>query len=109
MAAIGEPPSFQMSSRRSAGRLCVSLAGDIGSRERDLVTGAIDEGEPPTELMIDLREVGFMGSAGLAILIHACHRVGHGDGRVMLVDPAVRVVRLLEACGIADHFNLRYT
>jgi anti-sigma B factor antagonist len=85
----------------------ISLAGEI-----DLATApdaerriAAAEKVEPSELVIDLREVTFMDSSGLRVLLAAHHRAGENSRDFALVSgPAV--ARLLEMTGLTGRIRL---
>ena len=63
------------------------------------------EGENPTRIVIDLSELSFMDSTGLALIIRA-RQAAETHGRELRLRRASRqVLRLFEVAGIADHFT----
>ena len=74
--------------------------------ERDTVIDALDEGDTPTGIVIEMSRVGFLGSAGLSALIHACRLLQPGDSRVVLLDPSRAVISLLDTCGLTHLFAI---
>jgi anti-anti-sigma factor len=90
--------------RRDTDRVDVMLTGDL-----DLGTGhqlaaqlATIESERPATIAIDLRDTGFVDSAGLAQLIDATKRARAQNRRVVLVTGSVAIDRLLTVSG-AEH------
>jgi anti-anti-sigma factor len=62
---------------------------------------------PPTELLvIDLREVEFMDSTGLSIIVKAHQRFADAGHRLALVRGAPQVQRLLDLTGVAERLPL---
>lgn len=55
---------------------------------------------------IDLRECTFMDSSGLAWLIDTKRAAHAQHGSVVLVAPSHPVKRLLEVCGLIEHFSI---
>ncbi len=100
---------FELRAERAGdgGRMLVWLAGDIDEAERDLIVAELESGETPREIHIEMSQVGFMGSAGLSALIHACRQLEPVDQKVVLVDPSASVVTLLDTCGITPQFILQ--
>ncbi len=50
--------------------------------------------------------VTFVGSPGLSALIYASRHVEQSNEKVVLVDPAPIVVKLLDLCGLTSHFEI---
>jgi anti-anti-sigma factor len=61
----------------------------------------------PVELVVlDLRELEFMDSTGLSILVKANHRAVDEGRRFGLVKGSPQVQRLLDLTGVAEHLTL---
>ncbi|MFC5288149.1 STAS domain-containing protein [Actinokineospora guangxiensis] len=58
-----------------------------------------------TTVEVDLAEVPYCDSAGLAVLVRALHRVTRAGGRLRLVAVDPRVRRTLETTGLAELFG----
>jgi anti-anti-sigma factor len=87
--------------RQHADRITVLLAGDL-----DLDTGeqfadqlAPIERERPATIVIDLRDTGFIDSAGLGQLIGATRRARAEHRRVVLLTGSAAIDRLLAVSG----------
>jgi anti-anti-sigma factor len=104
---MGPPPVFQLRRERDGDVVRLWLAGDFDQAQRDTVIDALDEGPTPAEIVIEMSQVGFMGSAGLSTLIHACRMLQPDGGRVVLLDPAGPVIRLLDTCGLTHLFAIQ--
>lgn len=86
----------------------VKVVGDVdiltSDRFREVVLQLISEGN--NRLVIDLREVGFLDSSGLMVLIQALHRTRQAGGGLALADrtqplrPVIRVTGLSKTFGI---------
>jgi anti-anti-sigma factor len=93
--------------RHVDGRAVYALSGDI-----DMVTGEplvarvreIADGSVPFDL--DLGEVGFMDSTGLRSLFQLHDIATAHGGRLRLLRPSRRVMRLLEMTDTADQFEI---
>jgi anti-anti-sigma factor len=57
-------------------------------------------------VVIDLRQLDFMDSTGLSILVRAHHSVIEGKRRLALVKGPPQVQRLLTLTGVADRLSL---
>ena len=89
--------------------LTLTLVGEVDERERDEIIAALDGGDPPVAVRFEVAELRYIGSSGLAALLHAWHLVAPAGGHVELIDPTRPLLRLLEVCGLTDHFLLRTT
>ncbi len=107
LAAMDASSVFRLRGERQDDVVRLWLAGDFDQTQRDTVIDALDEGDTPSEIQIDMSEVRFMGSSGLSALIHACRLLQPSGGRVVLIDPASPVVRLLDTCGLTHLFTIQ--
>jgi len=89
-----------------AGAVLVTIAGELDMlttpRLRAAVSGALEEagGEP---VVLDLTEVTFLGSHGLAALVEAVRRAERRGGPLrIVVDNARPVIRPIELTGLDD-------
>ncbi len=80
--------------------------------ELDLSTVPVVDGElaraPETHplIVLDLRELEFIDSTGLHMLIQADKRARASGGRVMIVQGTPQVRRVLELTRIAEHLEV---
>jgi anti-sigma B factor antagonist len=79
--------------------LVVTIGGEVDISSvaplRTALEGILDR--QPTKLIFELRELRFMDSSGIALLITAAQRVG----RVELHHPSAMVRRVIELAGLA--------
>jgi anti-anti-sigma factor len=85
---------------RVSGELDMSTAGQL----EEVLTRAIEP--TPPMLVIDLTDVSFLASAGLAVLVHAQQRAAEPT-QVRLVVDSANVRRPLEVTGLAQEFDIR--
>ena len=91
----------------SQGRTIVKLGGelDIASapelRERLL---AILSRQTPSDLVLDLSELRFIDSSGIAVFVNTERRARLLGGTLALVAPQAPVLRVLQVCGLDQHF-----
>ena len=89
----------KMSEHLSAKRLTVTAPHELSYPLADDFSAHLTRLPPDGELVIDLRNVGFMDSSGLrALLVERRRREGAG-GTILLSNPSPLVVRLLEVTG----------
>lgn len=92
----------------------------IGSHDVIVVTGEIDLASAPKvesaisgfsgqTVVLDLRRVEFMDSAGLKVLLNQRSRLEESGGDLRLVVGEGAVVRLLELTGVSDAFSITST
>ncbi len=85
---------------RVSGELDTLTAPELESALAELLDG------PDTTLVVDLAEVTFLASSGLAVLIQAAHRAESGDRALHLVVASRAVLRPLEVTGSDQLFTL---
>ncbi len=89
----------------------------VGSHDVVVATGEIDLASAPDlqaalgafdgqEVILDMRGVEFMDSAGLKVLIDQRARLGDSGGSLKLVVGDGNVTRLLELTGVRDVFEI---
>jgi anti-sigma B factor antagonist len=96
--------------RPSAGVLVLEVAGEVDTLTAPALGEALGEllAAEPAEatVAVELSEVGFLASSGLAVLIGAAHRA-HAQGRALhLVGGSRAVVRPLQVTGSDVLFTL---
>lgn len=83
------------------GVVTVSVAGDVDLRSAEIVSKALASAqEGAGAVLLDTRKVGFLGSAGLSILVDAARRAGerHEKFAVLVTQHTVR--RAIEVTGL---------
>ena len=93
--------------RHVDGRTVYALSGDIDMVTSDPLVARIREiadGAAPFDL--DLGEVGFVDSTGLRSLFQLHDITTANGGRLRLLHPSARVMRLLEMTDTADQFEI---
>ncbi len=66
----------------------------------DAVNGILDE--EATHIVFDLKDVPYMSSAGMGVIIGAQSEVEDGGGGVAVVGPKPAVMEVLESIGLHD-------
>jgi anti-anti-sigma factor len=86
----------------------VALEGEIDLAAAPDAERMIAEAEAgkPAQLIIDLREVTFMDSSGLRVLLTAHRRAEEAGRRFAVVRGGEAVHRLLEVTGLTDRLEL---
>jgi anti-sigma B factor antagonist len=88
--------------RRHGDALVIQAAGEIDVVTAPQLAEAITSasGQPADTVVVDLTEVTFLGSAGLAVLVGAQEQVG--DRRFRIVAGTTIVLRSLMVTGLTD-------
>lgn len=98
---------FQVDVRREGSAALIAIRGEL-----DLASGprleeelsALDPGV--TLVVVDLRQLEFMDSTGLSIIVRAHQRLAEGDRELSLVRGSPQVQRLLDLTGVAERLRL---
>ena len=84
----------------------VSVVGEVDAASADTLRNAIleviDGGQP--NIAVDMRDVTFMDSSGLRVLIAGFKAAESSGGALKVRDPSDVVTRLLEITGQLDRF-----
>src|SRR5262245_34937008 len=84
-----DPSGFSISVTEQGGRAVVAITGELDLATspdlEEVVLGRLDEGK---SVVLDLRELQFMDSSGLRVVITAHTRAGEGAGEFAIVRPA---------------------
>ncbi len=89
----------------------LALAGEIDltqAAELDGELGSLVE-EGTTQIIVDLLEVPFLESTALGVLLKYSRLLRSNGGELTLVTDDVRVRRVIEITGLANHFHLERT
>lgn len=87
----------------SAGRLTVSLGGELDQHEAKSAMRSLDElldEYLPRDLVLELSGLNFMDSSGIALMIRVNRRVRDMGGRMWIENPAKQPKRVIDTAGI---------
>jgi len=91
-----------------AGRLDAALSGEIDlstvAELEERLGDSLEAG--PRLLVVDLREVTFLDSSGLRLLLHLDERQRSAGGRMVLVRGGRRVERVFELTGTGERLEM---
>lgn len=94
---------MNISTAYAAGRLTVFLSGELDQHEARAasarISALLDE-YLPKDCVLDLSELSFMDSSGIAVLVKAGRQMKLAGGRLWLENPAKQVLRVIDASGI---------
>jgi len=93
--------------RRDGSTCTVALAGELDLANAEAFADELERAEPgraaPHEIVVDMTELEFIDSAGIAILVAAHHRLNADGGRFKLVrSQATAVCRILALTGLTS-------
>ncbi|MFI1760690.1 STAS domain-containing protein [Streptomyces sp. NPDC020800] len=93
----------------AGGPTVVALQGDVDLLVAQTLVARLDAltARPRHDLVLDLRQVGFIDCTGLGILCRARNRSLARQGRLRLVTDSADLLRLLRATGLADVFEVQ--
>lgn len=94
------PAPLAVEAEQGGGEAVVKLAGDLDISSVEQLRSVVAElvAERPRALVFDMRELRFMDSAGIAVLLGAVSQVES----VRLLSPSRAVRRVLELTGLTD-------
>ena len=94
----------------SDGRLTVSLGGELDHHGAKAAVDAISEALDrylPRDLVLDLGELGFMDSSGIAVVINALRNMSQIEGKLLLSGISPQPMRVFRASGIDKLVEIR--
>lgn len=95
--------------REVAGRDVLHVTGEIDyASSPDLEKTVLEHLEKNADrVILDLSEVSFMDSSGLALLLHARKAASDRDGSLsVVIPPQGPVMRVVEVAGVGAHLDL---
>ena len=103
---LSEPPDLEVTIARVDDAVTVTVKGEIDLAtstrlNRDL-DGALDQEPVPARLRIDLSQVNFMDTSGVAVMLKARRRALEAGARFSVISPSPAIKRLLEITGLAS-------
>ena len=85
------------------GRLTIALTGEIDHHcAKHYIQGIVGkiEAYTPTICVLDFRDVTFMDSSGIAVVINALRSMTRIDGKLILTDLSQQPMKVFRASGI---------
>ena len=85
----------------------VAVRGDVDLATADALRAEVRAAsERSGTVVLDLREVSFMDTQGLAVVIEAQQAAAEGDGRFVIVRGPERVHRLFDMIGLTPRLTI---
>jgi anti-sigma B factor antagonist len=108
IVAADIPQAFEVEWAPLSGAPGVAVRGEVDIGTVAKLSEALDEAvrESSGALVVDLREVVFLGSTGLTALVRARAQLGREERALVVICPPGPVRRLFEVVGIVDLFEL---
>ena len=94
---------MKISSNYSGGRLTAYFSGELDQHEARTAMRSLDElldAYLPRDLVLDLGDLKFMDSSGIALMIRLNRRMKATGGRMWIENPAQQPKRVIDAAGI---------
>ena len=103
------PDDFSISAEDRDGRVHLALRGELdlatAPELEGLLNARVDDGR---EVVVDLRDLEFMDSSGIRVLVAAHTRAGRTGTRVFVVRPTPdsAVAKIVEVAGLDRELNI---
>lgn len=99
---------FNVEERRERGATVLTVSGELDLAASPALETQLDQvfADSVTHLIIDLRELEFIDSTGLSVLVKAHQRAQEAGCRFGLVNGGPQVRRLLDLTGIAERLTV---
>jgi anti-sigma B factor antagonist len=107
MSLLSEVGRFEVQTWPDRDRVIVTLRGELDIETVPTVREALDELHAAQwdSVVLDLRELTFIDSMGLSLLLEADSTARRTRGSFAIVDGSPAVARLLALVGLAEHFE----
>jgi anti-anti-sigma factor len=102
-------PVLRIDEHRHRGTIRLALSGELDITGGQALEAQLDALRRTYRgrLVIDLSEVTFVSSTGIAVLVHADRHAQHGGWLLELRHGPPDVRRVFEICGLADRLPFR--
>jgi anti-sigma B factor antagonist len=106
MALLGEVTRFEVRTWPDRARVIVAVRGELDIETVVQLRATLEELSDVgwEHVVLDLRELTFIDSMGLSLLLEADGAARRSGGSLAIVDGSPAVARLLEIVGLTDHF-----
>ncbi len=94
---------MKIASEYSDGRLTVYLAGELDHHSAKMTVSGIAESIDrylPRDLVLDLAQLGFMDSSGIAVIVRSYKKMRDAGGRMYIENAQAQPMRVLDASGV---------
>ncbi len=94
---------LRLTSTRQGGKLVFALSGELDHHEARGLMAEMEERveiSAPRDVVLDLTELRFMDSSGIALLLRLYKRLNATGGRLFVTNVQPQPMRVLDASGI---------
>ena len=107
MVSMNGVGCFEVRSRPDRDRVIVAVSGELDIASVGALKGALNELRDSgwNSVVLDLRDLTFIDSSGLTLLLNAQRAARREHAAFAIVDGSPAVARLLEIAGLENHFN----
>jgi anti-anti-sigma factor len=100
-------PEFEVTRRRTQGGVVVVVRGEIDVATIDVVETQLAEAIAESTLVyLDLREVTFVDSAGIRLVVEAARELGAKQGEIVVVRGPAAVQRVFDLVGLEGRVRM---
>lgn len=97
---------FRVDVHKEDGATVIAIAGELDLASAPQLEEALERAQSDGSVTLDLRDLDFMDSTGLSVLVRA-HQAAEAAGRTLtLVQGPPQVQRLLSLTGVAERLNV---
>ena len=101
------PPDFSVTRRRAGSAVVVVPSGEIDVATVDRLQAEIDAAATgSTQVVLDLRAVTFMDSAGLRLVVHSARALEGKGGALAIVRGPKEVQRVFDLVGLEGRMTM---
>ena len=97
---------FRLEVRSQGKATIIAVSGELDLASSPALQEELDRASDSDMLIIDLRELDFMDSTGLSVLVRAHQRAEEQGRRLAMVKGPQQVQRLLSLTGVADRLTV---
>jgi anti-sigma B factor antagonist len=99
---------FRVDVRREEGATVLAVSGELDLASSPVLEERLDEvfGSDSDVVILDLRELDFMDSTGLSVVVKAHQAAEAGERQLCLVKGPPQVQRLLSLTGVAERLRV---
>jgi anti-sigma B factor antagonist len=100
------PSHFRLEVRSQGKATIIAVSGELDLASSPALQEELDRASDSDMMIIDLRELDFMDSTGLSVLVRAHQRAEEQGRRLAMVKGPQQVQRLLSLTGVADRLTV---
>lgn len=100
--------TFKVDVRTENGAPLLRISGELDLASSPTLEQALEQAtaSSPSLIIIDLRDLDFMDSTGLSVLIRAHQQAQQGGHRLGIINGSRQIRRLLSLTGVADRLTI---